>query len=89
MSDMKKLRNTVYRVCGGVMLVSILLIAVYFAAFGAEGRFLGITNPIYWLETLAIFAFGFSWFVKSEVILKDKEEPPMVKYVPQFVEAMR
>lgn len=89
MSDMKKLRNTVYRVCGGVMLASILLIAIYFAAFGAEGRFLGITNPIYWLETLAIFAFGFSWFVKSEVILKDKEEPPMVKYVPQFVEAMR
>ncbi|MFN8460629.1 MAG: hypothetical protein U0X93_02495 [Anaerolineales bacterium] len=48
------------------MLVSILLIAIYFAVFGAEGRFLGIINPIYWFETLAIFAFGFSWFVKSE-----------------------
>jgi len=86
MSDMKKLRNKIYRICGGVMLLSILLIAVYFAAFGAEGRFLGITNPIYWLETVAIFAFGFSWFVKSEIIFKDEEDDkPIVEWKPQLV----
>lgn len=85
MSDMKKLRNKVYRICGGVMLLCILLIAVYFAVFGAIGRFLGITNPIFWLETLAIFAFGFSWFVKSEVILKDEEEEQKVEYIPQLM----
>lgn len=86
MSEMKKLRNTIYRICGGVMLLSILLIAVYFAAFGAEGQFLGITNPIFWFETLAIFAFGFSWFVKSEVILKDEEDDkPSVEWKPQLI----
>ncbi len=86
MSNMKKLRNKIYRICGGVMLLSILLIAVYFATFGAEGRFLGITNPIFWFETLAIFAFGFSWFVKSEVILKDEEDDkPTVEWTPQLV----
>ena len=68
------------------MLLSILLIAVYFAAFGAEGRFFGITNPIFWFETLAIFAFGFSWFVKSEVILKDEEDDmPSVEWKPQLI----
>ena len=29
-------------------------------------------NPVFWLESLAIVAFGVSWFVKGEAILKDE-----------------
>ncbi len=70
----KRIRNTVYRSCGGVMVLSILLLAAYFILAGGDGPFLGSSAPVFWLETVAIFAFGVSWFVKSEVILKDKEE---------------
>jgi len=30
-------------------------------------------RPMFWGETFAIEAFGFSWFVKGEGILKDEE----------------
>ncbi|MEW6083997.1 MAG: DUF998 domain-containing protein [Chloroflexota bacterium] len=85
MPPLKRIRNTVYRTCGGVMLLSILLLGFYFLSQGGEGLFLGSSVPIFWLETVAIFAFGVSWFVKSEVILKDKEEKQKVEYVPQLV----
>ncbi len=82
MTPLKRLRNTVYRTCGGVMLLCILLLAVYIYQYGGVGVFLGSSVPIFWLETVAIFAFGVSWFVKSEVILKDQEESTAVKWVP-------
>ena len=28
--------------------------------------------PVFWLESLAIIAFGIAWFVKGETILKDE-----------------
>jgi len=65
----KRKRNRVYRVCGVVMLACIVLIGVCKAALSkdAQDRF----DPVFWLETLALWAFGFSWFVKGEAILKD------------------
>lgn len=86
MTPQKRLRNTVYRVCGGIMFLCVLLLGMYFLLFGGVGPFLGSSVPIFWLETIAILAFGVSWFVKSEVILKDEEEAkPKVEYVPQLV----
>lgn len=82
-TPLKRIRNMIYRACGGVMLLSILLLAIYFLAQGGEGPFLGSSVPIFWLETVAIIAFGISWFVKSEVILKDKEEATAVIWVPR------
>ena len=29
-------------------------------------------DPIYWLESIAIVAFGISWLTKGEAILKDE-----------------
>jgi len=65
----KLLRNRVYRVCGVVMLVCIGLIAAYQIA--PTSPTLARWNPVFWLETIALWAFGFSWFVKGEAILKD------------------
>lgn len=29
-------------------------------------------EPIFWLESLALWAFGLSWFVKGETLWKDR-----------------
>lgn len=82
--SMKRLRNTIYRVCGGIMLLCIVIMGTYLLAFDGTGPFLGLTNPIFWFETIAILAFGFSWFVKADVIFKDAEVPkPRIQWVPQ------
>lgn len=86
LTPQKRLRNTVYRVCGVVMFLCVVLLGIYVLLFGGEGPFLGLSVPIFWLETLAILAFGVSWFVKSEVILKDEEKQELeVVYVPHLV----
>jgi hypothetical protein len=61
-------RNTIYRVCAIVMAISLGVGAVlyYLPAFAPF-------RPMFWGETFAIEAFGFSWFVKGEGILKDEE----------------
>jgi hypothetical protein len=60
----KKVRNRVYRTCGVSMLVCIALIGVY--------NLLHMQGPgVFVLETLMLWAFGFSWFVKGETLWKD------------------
>jgi membrane protein CcdC involved in cytochrome C biogenesis len=68
-THMKLVRNKVYTVCGYTILTAILLIAaVHFLATESPIR---AVSPVFWLEALACVAFGVSWFVKGEAILKD------------------
>ncbi|MBN6039496.1 DUF998 domain-containing protein [Amycolatopsis sp. 195334CR] len=64
----KTWRNRVYRTCGLVMLACLVLIA-------AEGLWLAdelaALNPVLWLESAAIFAFGVAWWIKGETLLRD------------------
>jgi len=62
----------VYRVCGYIILACILLIGVVSLPTVKPNvdRFM----PIFWFEALAVVAFGASWLVKGETILKDKPE---------------
>lgn len=68
--DQKILRNRIYRTCAGLMFLAIL---IPFAGL------LKIIPPIYfktypitfWMETLAVESFGFSWLVKGETLFKD------------------
>jgi len=65
-------RNRIYRVCGVLIILSLLVI------------FFGTIYPIiprdiyhqynltFWMEVLAIESFGFSWLVKGETLFKDK-----------------
>jgi hypothetical protein len=66
----KRARNVAYRICG-IMLFAcpILMVTVDMLPLGSG--ILAI-KPAFWLETLSLFAFGFSWLVKGEVLLKDK-----------------
>ena len=67
----KKKRNRVYRVCGFIMLGCIILIGVYFLILKGSYSRLQHIKPVFWLESIALWAFGISWLVKGEVLLKD------------------
>lgn len=64
-------RNSVYRICGIVMIVCILLIGLYTGLLKKQFPGLVDLNPIFWLETFALWAFGISWLVKGEFLLED------------------
>lgn len=66
----KKNRNRVYRVCGYIMLASILLIAVSFPIMKKYPQ-VADYHPVFWLETIALIAFGTSWLTKGEVLWPD------------------
>ena len=71
-TKMKLKRNKLYRVCGYIILGCILLIAVYSIC----QRFNYCQNlqkydPVFWLESLALWAFGISWLTKGNTILTD------------------
>jgi len=70
---MKLKRNKLYRICGYIILGCILVMAVLFLLDNlSHGELLKMYNPTIWLETVALWAFGISWLVKGNVILKDK-----------------
>ncbi len=64
----KLLRNLIYALCGSIMLLCLALIVLHKFSPGA----LPLPQPVFWLESLAILAFGISWFVKGEAILQDE-----------------
>jgi hypothetical protein len=33
---------------------------------------LALWHPVFWLETIALWSFGFSWFVKGDTLWRDK-----------------
>ena len=68
----KKTRNSIYKICGYVMLACIALIALYF--FYLEKRYPNLAkfDPVFWLETVALWAFAVSWLIKGKLILQDE-----------------
>ena len=69
----KRARNWIYYICGFIMVACLLLIAVYWLLI--QKKFPEVENwrPVFWLETIALIAFGVSWLTKGEVIYKDIE----------------
>jgi putative copper export protein len=67
----KLMRNRIYRGCGYLMAACILLTFVFFLVPPVYSA-LAPYSPVYWLEAIAIIAFGVSWLVKGEAILKDE-----------------
>ncbi len=63
-------RNIIYKICGCVMLVSIVSILV-FTLFFKEA--LNKYHPTFYLETVTLLAFSLSWLTKGEAILKDTD----------------
>jgi len=67
----KQKRNRIYRFCGTIMLLAIAGAVIKGLLPGEMEAVIDAYNPIFWLETVAILAFGFSWFVKGEAIYAD------------------
>lgn len=66
----KKIRNTIYIVCGVIMLVALLVILL--GTIGVIPRgFYEKYHLTYWMETVSIEAFGFSWLIKGRSFFKD------------------
>ncbi|MGV9805063.1 hypothetical protein [Micromonospora chersina] len=56
-----------YRICGGIILLAILL-ALASTQLPADVRH--TLKPVLWCETVAVFAFGAAWVVKSDALLR-------------------
>jgi hypothetical protein len=67
----KMKRNMVYRICAYIMSACIILIAIFKFLPDSVAALFVAHDPVFWLETLAILAFGLSWFTKGEAILAD------------------
>ena len=73
MTPEKKRRNVVYRASGIAIAVCLVLIATLnFVPSGPIDEL----KPVFWLETVASVAFGLSWLVKGETLLKDATGRP-------------
>ena len=68
----KMQRNRVYRICGYLIVWALIAIALLAVLPDDWTAALEGLNPIFWLESVAVIAFGVSWFVKGEGILEDE-----------------
>jgi len=69
----KLIRNRIYVACGLIMIGCILLIGIYqLLSDTSFGEVLSKLKPVFWLETLALWAFGFSWLTKGNAVFADK-----------------
>lgn len=74
----KMRRNRIYRVCGWVMIASLLLLAGFFVARHLTPDAPWVTVPqsiriVTVLETVMLWSFGISWLTKSQAIFADEE----------------
>jgi hypothetical protein len=69
MTERKKQRNVVYTVCGYTILACVGLVVVDFAFLKRSA--LQSIDPVFWLESAAVLAFGISWLTKGDAILAD------------------
>jgi len=78
----KKNRNKVYLLCGVLMILCIAGIAI------SEIFEIGPNlHLVFWLESIALASFGFSWITKAEVLFHDEnKKEPANKKVLQIVE---
>ena len=75
----KIIRNRFYRGCGVTILGCLVLIGVIVFT-GLRAR-LADLNPVLWLESVMVWAFGLAWLIKAEVhplLAADAREPEFV-----------
>ena len=64
-------RNSVFRWCGYIMILCLVLIGLYAGFFQERYPDIQTLKPVFWLETFALWAYGTSWLVKGEALLAD------------------
>lgn len=66
----KRRRNRIYRVCGVIMLIAILIILANVLKIISDDVFTNY-HITFWMETIAVESFGFAWLVKAQVFFPD------------------
>jgi hypothetical protein len=71
----KRTRNKIYRACGVIIVVCLALSPLLDRVLSDDLR--DQIHPLFWLESIAVWAFSFSWMVKGDLIpwLKDEPQP--------------
>ena len=62
-------RNRLYRGCARTIVACILAIGLYLLA--GRSTALSTLKPVFWLESIALWAFGLSWLTKGETLWQD------------------
>ncbi|MGQ0739748.1 MAG: hypothetical protein ACT4OJ_11855 [Bacteroidota bacterium] len=69
----KKTRNSIYKICGWVIVGCIVSIAAVSFLLPEElYEKIKFLKPTFTLETIALLAFGFSWLIKGDTFFRDK-----------------
>ncbi|MBL7926334.1 MAG: hypothetical protein JNK61_05430 [Bacteroidia bacterium] len=71
--EKKILRNKIFRVCGVIMIIT--LVVIFFGGFCKfiPEDFYQNNQITFWMEAIAVESFGFSWLIKGETWFKDKK----------------
>jgi hypothetical protein len=65
----KRLRNKIYRICGVTIVISLLLSPILDRVLSDAVR--DRMHPLFWLESIAVWAFSTSWLIKGGFWFKD------------------
>lgn len=68
----KKIRNKIYLTSGITIFISLVVLILWFTFFKKIFPSFEKLHPAFWLETIALIAFGISWLIKGEAAFKDK-----------------
>ncbi len=69
----KKWRNRIYRMCAGAMTIGLIIILLRGVGWNLiPADYYDSHQMTFWMEVLAVEAFGFSWLVKGGTMMKDK-----------------
>jgi hypothetical protein len=71
-TQQKLVRDKIYLICGSIMFSCICFLIFLFILPQDVFNLIAFLKPVFWLETVAFLAFGFSWLIKGEYLLKDK-----------------
>ena len=74
----KQQRNKVYKTCGWIMIISLVLLIIYSLLPSNIKLALKPFHLGFWLEAIAVIAFGVCWLVKGGGIWKDKTAGPVI-----------
>lgn len=69
----KIIRNRIYRICGVLMIVALLVMVLGMAGIIMTPEQYEANHITFWMETVAVESFGVAWFVKGETIFTDKK----------------
>jgi len=69
----KRIRNRIFRTCGVIIFLSIIVILLGFLEI-IPPEVYDKCQMTFWMETIAVESFGFSWLIKGRTLFKDKSK---------------